>query len=1364
MQSQILSILLTIFIANAKSEWMACPELSPVLRIPCKCRVEQTEVIGQSTSIGMDCDRIIFTTETPNIPKGAPISAFSQRHSGQLLPVQTLASSSLPITKLDFSYNSIRRLSDKAFNGIQDTLVELRLTNNLLGDALNPIFSTVEFTSLSNLQVLDLSANKIRGIERGLLKGCENLEEFIMDENSLTEVPTNSLNGPTSLRVLSLRGNLIQNVKSDAFSSQSDLEKIDLRNNRIDLIDGDAFGQLVKIKEIYLSGNLISRMNSDVFEGIKTLQKLDLSENFIASFPLVALKDLENLKVLNLSSNIIKNLDSTHLQSMKLLQILDVSRNDIASIQPGTFREQKMLRFLDLSLNSLRTIEDDALEGLNNLQTLIIRDNNILLIPGSALGRLPKLSNLYLDYNRVAALSSDILGSLQPEDIRYMSLSRNVIRELPGGSFQMFKNLLYLDLSGNSLATIHAEMFFGLENSLMELRLGQNKITNVGNNPLRLKRLKKLDLSHNNIVDIPDNAFDGVEQLTHLNLSHNNHLAPIPVELIHSLNKLQVIDFSDIGLKSIFPEMFARTPNLKAIYMKNNKIQELTEGTFTNMRNLTLIDLSDNKISTIRPASFINVMNIKQLSLKGNELSIFKGEIFNTGTSLEELDISENQLTYLFPTSFRIHPRLKKLYASNNKFSYFPSSNIQSLQFLELIDLSHNQLKTVEELDFARLPRLRQLLLSMNSLESLSEMAFHNSSQLQYIDLSHNKLERLAERTFEGLTRIEVLNLDNNHLSELPDGLFERSKLQMLENIILSNNKFENPPLKALHRQYFFVSFVDLSHNKIREIPSDDSVMINVKKLDLSYNPLSEQAIKNVLSEPKTIRELNLAGTGIKEISSLETPFLQTLNLSGNNIEKIDEQIFERASLLQSLDLSSNKLSSFTKLSLIWPKLTLLQALNLSDNPFETLLQGDFDNLEMLKSLSIHSLEKCSRIEKMAFKNLPNLSNLQAYDYPRLGYMDVKGILNELPGLEVLDIEIKDTAVGSDQLQPSNHPRLKELGLRGYRLKSLSSSSLAGLKSKDLYIKLRNTSLSTLAPAILFPVPRSANLHLDVSGSMLTVLTPQLLLALEDRRNSLTLSGLESNPIHCDCNSRALRRWLPNSLMSETIRCVTPDDLHGRLLVEVGDDELTCNPKKATTDVSTTKQQQDEPETLLPQPRPSSRILLKATTTEPDIIWSVPITQSAKIKTKSQPVKQTLTNDDTLIIGIVGGVVAFIAILIIVICIVRLRMTGPHYPTHLVGIPPMSLGPGSVQMNYKSSPPTLYGVPPYAPQSYATLPHKMSSSSQASLRQSYATMSRMSINGQQQQQQQKFQDEREKNLGDGKSYCKIIKDLNTLQY
>lgn len=186
--------------------------------------------------------------------------------------------------------------------------------------------------------------------------------------------------------------------------------------------------------------------------------------------------------------------------------------------------------------------------------------------------------------------------------------------------------------------------------------------------------------------------------------------------------------------------------------------------------------------------------------------------------------------------------------------------------------------------------------------------------------------------------------------------------------------------------------------------------------------------------------------------------------------------------------------------------------------------------------------------------------------------------------------------------------------------------------------------------------------------------------------------------------------------------------MHGKLLIEVGDDELTCTPKKATT----TAAPQFAEETFPPAPKPSSRILTRPTTQEPDIIWSVPITQSAKIKTKMPQIKQPMSNDDTLIIGIVGGVVAFIAILIIIICIVRLRMSGPTYPNaHLMQMH----GPGSVQLSYKTAP-TIYAVPPYAAQSYATLPHKMSSSSQPSLRQNFSTMGRMPPNVQQQQQQQ----------------------------
>lgn len=60
--------------------------------------------------------------------------------------------------------------------GLKTTLVELRLADNLLGDTLNPIFSTTEFRGLIHLQLLDLSGNNIKSIEEGILEGCDNLQ------------------------------------------------------------------------------------------------------------------------------------------------------------------------------------------------------------------------------------------------------------------------------------------------------------------------------------------------------------------------------------------------------------------------------------------------------------------------------------------------------------------------------------------------------------------------------------------------------------------------------------------------------------------------------------------------------------------------------------------------------------------------------------------------------------------------------------------------------------------------------------------------------------------------------------------------------------------------------------------------------------------------------------------------------------------------------------------------------------------------------------------------------------------------------------------------------------------------------------
>lgn len=156
----------------------------------------------------MDCDRVIFTRDALDSLKGQPITSISQRHCGyQSLP-EELVGSGLTLRELDLSDNSIYRLMDRQLQS-QSQLRVLRLANNLLGDNLNPIFSSNEFHGMEELRRLDLRKNGLRNIEEGIFKGCINLEELYLDENNMTIVPTASLKGPKGIKILSLIGNNI---------------------------------------------------------------------------------------------------------------------------------------------------------------------------------------------------------------------------------------------------------------------------------------------------------------------------------------------------------------------------------------------------------------------------------------------------------------------------------------------------------------------------------------------------------------------------------------------------------------------------------------------------------------------------------------------------------------------------------------------------------------------------------------------------------------------------------------------------------------------------------------------------------------------------------------------------------------------------------------------------------------------------------------------------------------------------------------------------------------------------------------------------------------------------------------------------
>ncbi len=186
-----------------------------------------------------------------------------------------------------------------------------------------------------------------------------------------------------------------------------------------------------------------------------------------------------------------------------------------------------------------------------------------------------------------------------------------------------------------------------------------------------------------------------------------------------------------------------------------------------------------------------------------------------------------------------------------------------------------------------------------------------NSSQLQYLDLSHNSIPSLEADTFRGAVRL-VLDLSHNDLSSFPDGLFERPKVMQLQELDLSHNKFEEVPVDVLQSQYFYLDTLKVSHNMIRDIPSHANVLVNIKEIDLSFNPLTEESVANVLNEPKTVRSLNMAGTNITEVPVLESPFLVHLNLSHNQVETLNGDILAKPANLLSLDVSHNQIPNLS--------------------------------------------------------------------------------------------------------------------------------------------------------------------------------------------------------------------------------------------------------------------------------------------------------------------------------------------------------------------------------------------------------------------------------------------------------------------
>ncbi|XP_058747534.1 probable LRR receptor-like serine/threonine-protein kinase At3g47570 [Vicia villosa] len=493
-----------------------------------------------------------------------------------------------------------------------------------------------------------------------------------------------------------------------------------------------------------------------------------------------------------------------------------------------------------------------------------------------------------------------------------------------------------------------------------------------------LRRLKALEVNHNEFVGGIPIALGELSQLVYLDLSFNNLNGFIP-QSIHNLSKLVYLDFEKNSIEGTIPSAVGRLHRLKSLNIGENEMSGLLPKEISNLSSLAGLFLSSNSFSGPIPEEIGYLDQLEYLILANNSFNgSLPSKLLNI-SSLEGLYLEKNYFSGKIQSNTRYSlPKLLSLHLNQNNFvgnipnCIFNASNLIQLQ------LSFNAFSgTLPNTAFGDLRFLEVFLIYYNDLTINDSFQFFtsltNCRNLKYIGLSGNYIQsslpksigNLTSESFEvdscginGNIPIEIGNMSNllffslignNIIGPIPSTF---KGLQKLQSLYLSDNRIKGSfieelcEIKSLGELY-------LGNNKLSGVlPACLGNMTSLIKIHVGYNNLNSK-IPTSLWSLRDILEVNLSsntfiGNLPPKIGNLRAVVL--LDLSRNHISSNIPTIITFLKTLQKLSLAHNQIYGSIPTSL--GGMVSLISLDLSHNMLTGVIPKSLESLLYLQKIN----------------------------------------------------------------------------------------------------------------------------------------------------------------------------------------------------------------------------------------------------------------------------------------------------------------------------------------------------------------------------------------------------------------------------